>query len=183
MLSLCPCVRDDRAEVAQRAAELVKNPLPAMSGGADTRKFGDPVEGWLQRVVDGDECEAVWCCLRERHLYYYAKQPKKGAPRKPLGYVEQLHSHNVAHRAVAPEHLWIDARGALKLHELPCAVRLAAADRTNTLCGVPEYVAPEVVLAAGHDHAVDLWALGVLVFELVSRRALFARSGDTPARP
>ncbi|KAH8044631.1 cAMP-dependent protein kinase regulator [Aureococcus anophagefferens] len=77
MLSLCPCVRDDRAEVAQRAAELVKNPLPAMSGGADTRKFGDPVEGWLQRVVDGDECEAVWCCLRERHLYYYAKQPKK----------------------------------------------------------------------------------------------------------
>jgi CRP-like cAMP-binding protein len=96
--------------------------------------------------------------------------------------VEHLHSHNVAHRAVAPEHLWIDARGALKLHELPCAVRLAAADRTNTLCGVPEYVAPEVVLAAGHDHAVDLWALGVLVFELVSRRALFARSGDTPAR-
>ena len=88
MLSLCPCVRDDRAEVAQRAAELVKNPLPAMSGGADTRKFGDPVEGWLQRVVDGDECESVWCCLRERHLYYYAKQPRKGAPRKPLGYVD-----------------------------------------------------------------------------------------------
>ncbi|KAH8065696.1 cGMP-dependent protein kinase [Aureococcus anophagefferens] len=49
--------------------------------------------------------------------------------------VEHLHSHGVAHRAVAPEHLWIDARGALKLHELPCAVRLAAADRTNTLCG------------------------------------------------
>ncbi|KAH8065697.1 cAMP-dependent protein kinase regulator [Aureococcus anophagefferens] len=87
MLSLCPCVRDDRAEVAQRAAELVKNPLPAMSGGADTRKFGDPVEGWLQRVVDGDECEAVWCCLRERHLLL-REAAQEGRARKPLGYVD-----------------------------------------------------------------------------------------------
>ena len=108
MLSLCPCVRDDRAEVAQRAAELVKNPLPAMSGGADTRKFGDPVEGWLQRVVYGDECEAVWCCLRERHLYYYAKQPRKG----PLA------------RALAPAHALVKAILALAL---PVKVAFCAA--------------------------------------------------------
>ncbi|KAH8044632.1 beta-aspartyl-peptidase [Aureococcus anophagefferens] len=63
-----------------------------------------------------------------------------------------------------------------KIGESPFVARCLAtgSNRANT--------SRRVVLAAGHDHAVDLWALGVLVFELVSRRALFARSGDTPAR-
>ncbi|KAK2777163.1 serine/threonine protein kinase, AGC [Onygenales sp. PD_12] len=81
--------------------------------------------------------------------------------------LEFLHDiEGVAYRDLKPENILLDADGHLRLVDFGFAKQLWSRE-TYTLCGTPEYLAPEVIHNSGHGLAVDWWALGVLIYEFI----------------
>jgi len=78
---------------------------------------------------------------------------------------EHLHSKNIVYRDLKPENILISRDGYLKLTDFGFAKTIEY--RTYTLCGTPEYIAPEVLLNKGHGKPVDWWTLGILIYEMI----------------
>lgn len=64
-----------------------------------------------------------------------------------------------------PENVMLDSSGHVRLIDFGLAKRCP--DRTWTMCGTPEYLAPEVVTNQGHNKSADYWTLGVLIYEMM----------------
>ena len=79
---------------------------------------------------------------------------------------EYMHSKNIIYRDLKPENILIDEEGYLKLTDFGFAKFCEG--KTYTLCGTPEYLAPEVLLNKGHSKPVDWWTLGILTYEMIA---------------
>jgi len=82
--------------------------------------------------------------------------------------LEALHSLGIVYRAVQPESVYVDMRGLVVFMDY--RVSKVGIDpvngKTYTVCGCADYLAPEIISQKGHGTAVDLWALGSLLYEL-----------------
>ena len=80
--------------------------------------------------------------------------------------VSFIHKRGYIHRDLKPENLLLLNDRLLKITDFGFAKRIE--DKTFTLCGTPEYLAPEIIMSVGHNMGVDWWALGILVFEMLA---------------
>ncbi len=99
--------------------------------------------------------------------------------------LEFLHKRRIIYRDLKPENVLLDAEGHVKITDFGLAKQLKddpEHSRTTTFCGTDEYLAPEIILNEPYDESVDLWALGILIFEMLTgwapwqdpnRKALF----------
>ncbi len=83
--------------------------------------------------------------------------------------LECLHGFNVVYRDLKPENILLDYSGHIALCDFGlCKLDMKDEDRTNTFCGTPEYLAPELLLGQGYNKTVDWWTLGVLLYEMLT---------------
>merc|ERR1711998_666549 len=80
---------------------------------------------------------------------------------------EHIHTKNIVHRDLKPENILLSSDGYSKLTDFGFAKVVEPGSRTYTLCGTPEYIAPEVLLNKGHGKPVDWWTLGILIYEMI----------------
>ncbi|GLB38393.1 putative haspin like kinase domain containing protein [Lyophyllum shimeji] len=83
--------------------------------------------------------------------------------------LEHLHELDVVYRDLKPENILLDYTGHIALCDFGlCKLNMKGNEKTNTFCGTPEYLAPEILTAQGYDKTIDWWTLGVLLYEMLA---------------
>lgn len=88
--------------------------------------------------------------------------------------LEYLHYCGLVYRDLKPENILLDNEGYLKLTDFGFCKMVEG--RTWTLCGTPEYIAPEIILSKGYGKSADWWSFGVLIYEMNAGYAPFFSS-------
>lgn len=124
---------------------------------------------------DGDNVYLLFEFVHGGELFSRLKLMKRLSESAALFYaaqlllaLEYLHSLDIIYRDVKPENILLDQEGNVKLVDFGFAKKLPNGKRTMTICGTPEYLAPELIKQSnGYGPSVDIWAFGVLLFELL----------------
>ncbi|KAK1944108.1 Serine/threonine-protein kinase AtPK2/AtPK19 [Phytophthora citrophthora] len=80
--------------------------------------------------------------------------------------LEHLHSRGIIHRDLKPENVLLGADGHIRLTDFGLAKEMA--DLADTVFSVIEYMPPEMIRRKAYNQAVDWWALGALIYEMVT---------------
>lgn len=82
--------------------------------------------------------------------------------------VGELHSNGIIHRDLKPDNILFDEKGYLKITDFGFVqFEIKKGKTTDTFCGTPEYIAPEILLDKPYGRSVDWWALGIITYKIL----------------
>lgn len=87
--------------------------------------------------------------------------------------LQELHENGILYRGVSPDVLMLDQAGRLQLVDFRFSKKMLSSERTFTICGMTDSLAPEIVQGKGHSYAADWWALGVLIYFMLQAEMPF----------
>ena len=82
--------------------------------------------------------------------------------------IKELHKKKIIHRDIKPENILIDNKDNALLSDFGIATHCKEGEKRNTYCGTDEYLAPEVIRGEPYDEKIDIWAIGILIYECIS---------------
>ncbi|CAD8110985.1 unnamed protein product [Paramecium sonneborni] len=95
--------------------------------------------------------------------------------------VEYLHKLQIIYRDIKPENIMVDEKGYLRMIDMGTAKFLNQKSiRTYTIIGTPHYMAPEIITGKGYTFSVDLWSIGVCLYEFMCGGVPYAEDADDP---
>ena len=120
-----------------------------------------------------DHYDLILEYAQEGNLYQTIKKEKKGFSEditfkyfiQALNAIYFLHENNIIHRDIKPENFLLMNKDLIKLCDFGWSTEIEIGNRT-TFCGTFEYMAPEIINDEPYEKGVDVWALGVLLYEL-----------------
>ena len=87
--------------------------------------------------------------------------------------VNFLHKNNFIHRDIKPENILLNENNNIKLCDFGSCVQIQENEKRNTICGTFEYMSPELLKQEKYNFNVDIWALGILLFEMLHGKSPF----------
>lgn len=163
--------------VHHRLKDMVKNEMDCMG------------------TLDSEFIVRLCCTYRDPHCVYFLLEPCFGgelldvynneglfrSEKHAKFYVgcvtlafEHMHDRKIIYRDLKLDNCLLTTTGYLKLTDMGLAK--VVHDKTYTICGSPDYLAPETLRQKGHDRAVDWWAVGILIFIMMTGRSPFEAS-------
>jgi len=92
--------------------------------------------------------------------------------------INYLHERKFIYRDLKPENIIVIHNGYIKLIDFGTAKKIS--DRTSTIIGTPHYMAPEVILGEGYSFQIDLWSIGICMYEFICGGVPFGETADDP---
>ena len=88
--------------------------------------------------------------------------------------IEFLHKNKMLYRDLKPENIMVDSNGHIKLTDFGLSKMIKKTkEKAFTICGTPQYLAPEILSDEGYDNSVDWWSLGCVMYEMLVGKAPF----------
>ena len=128
---------------------------------------------FIMEYIRGKE---LWDVMRDIGLCDKVQTQFYGA--SLLSAMDYLHKHHYIYRDLKPENVMINDKGYIKLIDFGTVKEIK--DRTTTIVGTPQYMAPEMVNGTGYSFQVDMWAIAIIMYELLCGKVPFGEDTEDP---